>query len=84
MYGSFAINPAWESGLNPYDPYGEINGCFNDLQSIALTSITDGLSSTAFASERALGYINQGQSRPMGQWTRSTSHDLALWLAPAE
>jgi prepilin-type processing-associated H-X9-DG protein len=71
IYGSLAINPAWQSTPVPYDPYGQINGCFNDLQRIALASITDGLSNTAFASERALGYINRGQGVPQGQWTRS-------------
>jgi prepilin-type processing-associated H-X9-DG protein len=79
IYGSFAINPAWESTLDPYDPYGQINGCFNDLQRITLASVTDGLSNTAFASERALGYINRGRSRPWGLWTASDGATTLLY-----
>jgi len=71
--------PTWESNLAPSDPYGQINGCFNDLQRITLASITDGLSSTAFASERALGYINRGRSDPMGLWTASDGGTTLLY-----
>ena len=38
---------------------------------ITLAMITDGLSNTIFASERALGSINANRVKPWGQWTYS-------------
>jgi prepilin-type processing-associated H-X9-DG protein len=79
IYGSLSIHAAWESKPAPYDPYAQINGCFNDLQRITLASVTDGLSNTAFASERALGYINRGRSVPMGRWTTSDAGSTLMY-----
>ncbi len=83
MYGTL-IN-SWESRPDPaYDPYGQINGCFNDLPVITIAGITDGLSNTAFASERALGFINADRIQPDGQWTSSIAAGTLLyaWDAP--
>ncbi len=47
-----------------------MNGCFNDIPAIRLASITDGLSNTAFAGERAVGFMNRGRVTPIfGTWT---------------
>jgi hypothetical protein len=69
-YGLFygTLLRAWEARPDPqYDPYGQIDGCCNDLQRIPLASITDGTSNTTFASERALSYINQDLIGPEGR-----------------
>jgi prepilin-type N-terminal cleavage/methylation domain-containing protein/prepilin-type processing-associated H-X9-DG protein len=81
MYGSLIY--AWESRPDPsYDPYGQINGCFNDLPVVTLAMITDGLSNTVFASERALGFINANRVKPFGQWTDAGSTFLYAWNPP--
>ena len=83
MHGTFVY--AWDSRPDPaYDPYGQFNGCFNDLPVITIAGITDGLSNTAFASERALGFVNANRIRPFGRWTSSDNPDTFLyaWDAP--
>jgi len=69
MYGT--VRFPWETRTNSsYDPLGEMNGCFNDLPSIRLSGITDGLSNTAFGGERAVGFMNRGRVTPIfGTWT---------------
>jgi prepilin-type N-terminal cleavage/methylation domain-containing protein/prepilin-type processing-associated H-X9-DG protein len=68
MFGSLYY--PWDSRPDPaYDPFGQINGCFNDLPSITLAGITDGLSNTIFVGERATGFINAGRISPFGEWT---------------
>jgi prepilin-type N-terminal cleavage/methylation domain-containing protein len=72
MYGT--LRYPWElGGSPPYDPYHQINGCFNDIQKITLADITDGLSHTAFASELALEYINRDRINPFGHWVSSST-----------
>jgi prepilin-type N-terminal cleavage/methylation domain-containing protein/prepilin-type processing-associated H-X9-DG protein len=85
MYGTLLYN--WESRPDPsYDPDGQINGCFNDLPAIRISSIADGLSNTAFGSERAMAFINTERIRPLGQWTNaediSAGSLLYAWDAP--
>jgi hypothetical protein len=83
MYGSFIYS--FESRPDPgYDPYGQINGCFNDLPAIRAAMITDGLSNTMFASERATGFINANRVHPIGEWTDSggASSLLYAWSSP--
>jgi hypothetical protein len=81
MYGSLIY--AWEFRPDPgYGPYGQINGCFNDLPVVTLAMITDGLSNTVFASERALGFINANRVKPFGQWTDAGSTFLYAWNPP--
>jgi prepilin-type processing-associated H-X9-DG protein len=63
-----------------YDPRGQMDGCFNGRQRITIAGITDGLSNTAFASERALGVVNTGRARPYGQWTNA---DVSMTLLHA-
>jgi prepilin-type N-terminal cleavage/methylation domain-containing protein len=86
MYGSLIWYWATEPGV-VYDPYGQINGCFNDLPVITMASITDGLSNTVFASERALGFINANRIHPFGRWTDSidfggTNTLVYAWMPP--
>lgn len=81
MYGTLIWG--WEARPDPsYGPYGQINGCFNDLPVITLAMITDGLSNTIFASERALGFINANRVKPWGQWTYSLYTSLYAWNPP--
>ena len=78
MYGTLMFG--WDSRTGPvYDPYGQINGCFNDLPVITIAGITDGLSNTAFASERALGFMNANRILPYGRWTSSDNPDTLLY-----
>ncbi len=78
MYGSLA--DSWEARPDPsYDPHNQINGCFNDIQSIRYSSITDGLSNTLFASERALSHFNSSRFRPLGRWTDSDSFSTLIF-----
>lgn len=65
MYGTLPF--PWEPG-GP-DPYGQINGCFNVTPGIAPAAITDGLSHTIFAGERAMGFYNEDRITPLGRWT---------------
>ena len=61
MYGTVGF--PWESRVNTsYDPLNNINGCFNDIPMIRLAAITDGLTNTAFAGERAVGFIESRSS----------------------
>ncbi len=39
------------------------------MPSIRLAAVTDGLSNTAFAGERAVGFMNRGRVAPIGTWT---------------
>lgn len=66
FYGTLLLT---DLGPDPHDPYKQVDGCFNDIQAITLADIRDGLSNTAFASERALGFINANRSHPFGPWT---------------
>ena len=70
-----------------YDPFGQINGCFNDLPRLTTASVTDGLSNTVFASERAMGFINADRVNPLGRWTDSSDWDggntlVFAWISP--
>lgn len=68
MYGTVFFG--WESHLEPWkDPLNNMNGCFNDIPRMTIAAITDGLSNTVFASERAVGYINRGRTKPIGAWS---------------
>jgi len=70
MYGTLFYS--WESRPDPsYDPLGQINGCFNDIQVLRPADVTDGLSQTSFATERALSYFNGSRATPVGRWTDS-------------
>ncbi len=78
MYGSLQYN--WDLGPRPpYDPFGQINGCFNDLAPIRLGDLRDGLSTTAMASERALGHLNEGLIQPHGRWLNSLGTATLLY-----
>ena len=68
MYGT--VEFPWQTREPPWaDPLNNINGCFNDIPRIGLSAITDGLSNTVFASERAVGFMNRGRPTPIGTWT---------------
>ncbi len=78
MYGT--LHYPWELGAgSPDDPYRQINGCFNDLQRITLADITDGLSQTMFATERALTYINTDRIHPWGHWVGTLTPSTLLY-----
>jgi len=78
MFGTLVF--PWDSRPDPsYDPLGQMNGCFNDTKSITYAGITDGLSNTAFASERALSFINAGRISPFGRWTDSIGGSTLLY-----
>ena len=79
MYGTLPLDTGTYVANRP-DPRGQIDGCFNDMSKIGLANITDGLSNTAFASERALGEINAARTESMGLWT-SSSGGTTLLLA---
>jgi prepilin-type N-terminal cleavage/methylation domain-containing protein len=83
MYGTVFFE--WdESHLEPWkDPLNIINGCFNDIPRMTIAAITDGLSNTVFASERAVGYINRGRTRPIGAWSVNVaSHSFLYAMVP--
>lgn len=86
MYGTLWY--AWGAQPDPsYDPFGQINGCFNDLPRLTTASVTDGLSNTVFASERAMGFINADRVNPLGRWTDSSDWDggntlVFAWISP--
>ena len=64
------VNYSWSDGPWPVpDPLGQINGCFNITPNLDHASITDGLSHTLFAGERAVGYANRQMENPVGRWT---------------
>jgi prepilin-type processing-associated H-X9-DG protein len=46
--------------------------------------ITDGLSNTVFASERAMGFINANRVYPLGEWTDSSGASTLVfaWNSP--
>jgi prepilin-type N-terminal cleavage/methylation domain-containing protein/prepilin-type processing-associated H-X9-DG protein len=69
LYGT--VQKEWETRTNPtYDPLNNINGCFNDLPSIRVADVRDGLAQTAFATERAVGFLNRERERGViGIWT---------------
>lgn len=82
-FGTLVYN--WQDSPDPtFDPYGEQNGSFNYQQQITLAGISDGLSNTAFASERAMGFINDNRVRPFGHWTGTigSSTFLYAWNPP--
>ena len=83
MFGTVVF--AWESRPDPEsDPLSEMNGAFNCHLNLGPSSITDGLSNTAFASERALGVVNVDRVRPFGQWTATHGSSTLLygWDSP--
>ncbi len=70
IYGT--LQYGWEARPDPsYDPRGQINGCFNDIQRIRIADVTDGLSNTAFMSERALSRVNAGLYDVAGRWVQT-------------
>ena len=78
MFGTLIFS--WADRPDPTrDPYGQINGCFNTLPQIRLAAITDGLSSTAFASERAMSFINTNRIGPYGEWTETENAATLLY-----
>ncbi len=79
IYGT--VDYPWGNDNGPLDdPFGQINGCFNDIPSITMAAITDGLSNTAFASERALGFINRFEDQPIGQWTNARGPSTLFYM----
>lgn len=82
MYGTVFFG--WESNLEPWkDPLNNLNGCFNDRPKITIGAITDGLSNTVFASERAISYINRGRVSPIGVWSVNVaSHSFLFAMSP--
>jgi len=79
MYGTLSF-PWWDRVNPEYDPYGEINGTFNDRQRITTASIVDGLSNTAFATETARGYFNQRPTTfTSGRWTATVDSSTLFY-----
>jgi len=78
MFGTVVF--AWDSRPDPEsDPLSQMNGVFNCHLNIGPSAVTDGLSNTAFASERALGVINEDRVRPFGQWTATDGATTLLY-----
>jgi prepilin-type processing-associated H-X9-DG protein len=82
MFGTLIFQ--WETLPNPeYDPLGQMNGCFNEFQRITPAQITDGLSQTIFAADRAAGFLNRDRVIPLGRWTMTHGDTLLYgWHPP--
>ena len=79
MYGTVSnIYGVFQDGA--YDPHNNKNGCFTDAPTIRFADITDGASNTAFAGERAVGFLNQGRTfNIIGTWTQDLAQDILLF-----
>lgn len=83
MFGT--LIDEWRSRPDPtFDPYGQINGCFNTLPNLTAASITDGLAQTIFVGERAIGFVNNDRVLVFGRWTASDTPATLVyaWSAP--
>ncbi len=78
MFGTVGMN--WELRPDPTaDPLGQMNDCFNMRPRITLADLTDGLGQTAFASERAMGYINRDLNGSLGRWASSFTTETLIY-----
>jgi len=83
MFGTVVY--AWDNRSDPQsDPLNQMDGVFNCHLNLTAAAVTDGLSNTAFASERALGLINRDRLTPMGKWTAADGATTLLyaWAPP--